>query len=222
MSERIIANRVCVLGGAFNPPTVAHRELLLAGMRRVNAERGVFLPANGVYVREKLADGDFSFSDSDRLRMLNCLCARDCRLSVDDREMRTDGRAYTYDTLKSIERDMPFSEIYFVIGADKLRSLSRWYKSAELRREFRIIAAGRAGDRAEIPDGIMYITLDKALSGISASAFRALFMSGDAERARGMVSPESWSVITESRCDLTGGSKTYTIDDIVKHKEIHS
>ncbi len=214
MSERVYDNRVCVLGGAFNPPTVAHVELLLAGMKCVNAERGLFLPANGAYVREKLADGDFAFSDSDRLNMLNSICEGDARLSVDERELKAAGRAYTYDTLKSIKRDMPCTDIYFIIGADKLHSLSRWYMSEELIREFHIIAAGRAGERNEIPEGITYMTLAKELRNVSASAFRALLAAGNTAQARDMVSPDIWEIVLKAYADLTSAGKTDRIQSI--------
>ena len=44
-----------VLNGSFNPPTLAHFDLLKKAMASAGAERGLFLPANDEYVRRKMA-----------------------------------------------------------------------------------------------------------------------------------------------------------------------
>ena len=52
-------NRIVILGGSFNPPTVAHRRLLCTAMDGVGAERGIFVPSNDAYVMKKMAKSDY-------------------------------------------------------------------------------------------------------------------------------------------------------------------
>ena len=46
---------IVVLGGSFNPPTLAHRKLLCAAMDGVGADRGIFVPSNDAYVTKKMS-----------------------------------------------------------------------------------------------------------------------------------------------------------------------
>ena len=39
-----MTNRIVVMGGSFNPPTVAHLKLMLAAINAVDACQGVFVP----------------------------------------------------------------------------------------------------------------------------------------------------------------------------------
>lgn len=46
--------RIVVMGGSFNPPTLAHLRLMLAAVEAVGAEKGLFVPSNHEYVRKKM------------------------------------------------------------------------------------------------------------------------------------------------------------------------
>ncbi len=51
MAETNDRPKLVVLNGSFNPPTLAHLDLLKKAMAAVGAGRGLFLPANDEYVR---------------------------------------------------------------------------------------------------------------------------------------------------------------------------
>lgn len=42
-------NRIVVLGGSFNPPTIAHRTLMQTAMDAIQADMGIFAPATYGY-----------------------------------------------------------------------------------------------------------------------------------------------------------------------------
>lgn len=43
--------RIVVLGGSFNPPTIAHLRLMEAAMEAVGAEKGIFVPVGEAYLK---------------------------------------------------------------------------------------------------------------------------------------------------------------------------
>ena len=44
---------IVVLGGSFNPPTLAHLKILRAAMERVHAEHGYFVPVSFPYLKSQ-------------------------------------------------------------------------------------------------------------------------------------------------------------------------
>lgn len=46
--------KLIVMGGSFNPPTMAHRRLLLGAVKALGADRGIFVPSSHAYVSIKM------------------------------------------------------------------------------------------------------------------------------------------------------------------------
>ena len=70
--------KIVVMGGSFNPPTLVHQKILLAAMEALGADRGLFVPSSHGYVQnkmEKLGQPQDVFSEQLRLEMLSRLRA---------------------------------------------------------------------------------------------------------------------------------------------------
>ena len=81
--------KIVVMGGSFNPPTLAHQKILLAAMEALGADRGLFVPSSHGYVQnkmEKLGQPQDVFSEQLRLEMLRAMAVEDSRLAVEDME----------------------------------------------------------------------------------------------------------------------------------------
>lgn len=174
------------LGGSFNPPTTAHVAIMRAAIEAVGADEGVFVPSSDAYVRRKMAKtGGRTLPERERAETLRRACAGDARLSVSEAEFGDDGKGNTYDTLAKARREDPDAEIYFVIGADKLRVLPRWRKREKLLAEFRFAVLRREGEDPEKTvakdptlskgaDRFTYVPTPRGVEGVSSSAARAL------------------------------------------------
>ena len=46
-------NKVIVMGGSFNPPTIAHHRLLLGAVKELGADTGVFVPSAQIMSKQK-------------------------------------------------------------------------------------------------------------------------------------------------------------------------
>ena len=62
---------------------------------------------------------------------------------VSDWEIRQGGTSYTYHTAHHLRTQHPGAELYWLIGADQLRQLDRWYRAAELFEIVRFAVAAR-------------------------------------------------------------------------------
>lgn len=147
-----MTNRIVVIGGSFNPPTIAHLKLMLAAVDVMDARLGIFVPTSYKYVAKKLKRQKCpqdTLSDAIRLEMLEGLCKKDDRLAVSQIQMSRTERGYDYEMLVDLQKEYPDDELYFVTGSNKLYVLSRWHRIDELLRDFRILVAKRGEDDLE-------------------------------------------------------------------------
>ena len=100
--------KLVVLTGSFNPPTLAHLDLLKKAIAAVGAERGLFLPANDEYVQRKMAKANESvaISAEARIAMLEAMCCGDLSLGLALAEMGA-ARTCTYESLLRVSEQNP-------------------------------------------------------------------------------------------------------------------
>ena len=182
-----------VMGGSFNPPTVAHSELLRAAMAAISADLGVWLPAAHAYVHGKLkAAGQERelMGDDVRLALVRAAAREGERQTVEDYELRGAGTGYTFETLEAMARSYPGAQIHFLIGSDKLANLPRWHRADELLERFHVLVVHRGG---KLPEDILrddpylaqrrdrfgVVTFPTGMEGVSSSAARRLLLEGD-------------------------------------------
>lgn len=141
--------KIVVLGGAFNPPTIEHLNLMLRAIKDLNAEFGIFVPASDSAVRQKMEkqpNNEIIYSQVRRYQMLSRLCeTRGNRpVMVDICEYgKSDTRIY--DTLTHIQSQYPEHTIIYIIDRETLKDVPTWYKSAEILQQFRLAIATRNG-----------------------------------------------------------------------------
>ena len=210
--------RIVVMGGSFNPPTLAHLRLMLAAVEAVGAEKGLFVPSNHEYVRKKMLrqrlEGEV-LSEDLRAEMLTGMCAEDSRLGVDTCEFGREPGWRTFETMEAIQTKYPEAELYFVAGSDKLRIIPRWHRSKEFLQSFKLLVARRDGtDPEEMirsnpflnkhADAFVFFTELEGLEDISSTHVRKLLSAGDAS-AEEQVHPAVWELLKEgwSKMDIT-------------------
>lgn len=204
MSNKVIV----VLGGSFNPPTLAHKRLLLAAVDALDAELGLFVPSSDSYVRNKMAkvgDPSFVLSETVREDMLSAMAADDPRLCVDTVEFgkKASGKGQkwrTVDTLNALSERYPDYEIYFLAGGDKVKIFPRWDRITEFLSKYRIIVVKRDGDEpekeiarnaflSERSERFFVMNAPDGLEGISSSAIREAISSGNTDLVRESCHP---------------------------------
>lgn len=206
---------IIVMGGSFNPPTVAHLRLMQAVLNQMpkandTENRGILVPSSDAYVRRKMGkqqgDGDKTvLPESLRVEMLESFKQHDRRITVDSRELgTTEVRGHTVATLQAIQSEHPEDTVYFIFGGDKIKGLARWRSFEAMATQFRIIVFSR-GD-ADPLDVIRhdetlsryesaFVVLEQpdGLEGISSTAVRNRMRDGQA--MNGMLTHEVYTLL---------------------------
>ena len=203
--------KIVVMGGSFNPPTIAHQRLLLGAVKELGADMGIFVPSSHTYVSIKMRRAKLPkevLREDIRLRMLNVMCEDDPRLTVDDCEFHRTEKGYTYESMETIQGKYPDAELYFLAGGDKVSVISRWHRIREFLDRFKIVVVKRDGDDPETGlrenpflrdhlDRFQIIPAPDGLDGISSSAVRNKLRSGE-QGAEGMLHPKVWEILQEN------------------------
>lgn len=183
-------DRIVVMGGSFNPPTIAHYKLMQDAMKVVKADLGFFVPVSDAYLKRKMRFNRSAMVLPPQLRisMLKCMCTDDS-LQVSDVEMGT-VRARTLETLMAIQSEYPSAEIYFIMGDDKMKLLVHLCKKREFLDNFKVILYSRNDttltstlDGLAIPsDYLKTIVLcpqPEGIAGVSSSLIRERVVAGE-------------------------------------------
>ena len=202
--------RFVVLGGSFNPPTLAHQRLLLAAVEATGAEKGIFVPSNNDYVRNKMHKQKLEseiLSESVRRDMLEAMCRKHEKLVVDTCEFGRDSKEKTFETMQAIQEKYPDAVLYFVAGADKLGIIPRWHRSREFLELFRILVVKREKSEPEKMiqgnaflnnnSGAFSLIMEpEGIAGISSTEVRNRMREGDASAAE-QLDPDVWQMLLD-------------------------
>lgn len=104
-----------------------------------------------------------------------------------------------------MQREYPDSELYFIVGSDKLYPLPRWYRVDDLLARFRVLVAKRSADDLEKIkevkpylaahwDAFTVFSAPEAIGEISSTLFRDRLRRGDPS-ARELVTPAVWRLL---------------------------
>lgn len=203
MSEMII-----VMGGSFNPPTVAHQQLLLGAVDALGADKGIFVPSSHTYVSIKMRRAKHPrevLPEQIRLEMLRAITVDDPRLEVEDCEFHRTEKGYTYESMETIQTKYPSAQLFFLAGGDKVSAISRWHRIREFLDRFQILLVKRDDDDPETAlrenpflcqylDRFHIIPVPDGLDGISSSAVRDRLRNGE-DGAETMLHPKVWEIL---------------------------
>lgn len=197
------AKRIVVMGGSFNPPTLAHYKLLKAAIDALDADYGFFVPVSDAYLRRKMRNSHppVILSPEMRIKMLRSMCD-DSRMSVCEKEIGTVA-ARTVDTLEELQKEYPEYELYFLMGDDKLKLLIHLTERGEFLQRFKVVLYSREessieetlrsnGVLADYMNNIVVLPQPDGVEGISSSAVRDKMLNG--KPVDKMLCPGVWEM----------------------------
>jgi len=148
--------RIGIMGGTFDP---VHNGHLLLG-KQAYEEYGLdeiwYMPS---HIPPHKKDRTITASE-DRIEMLN-LALKDMSYCVlSEFEMKREGNTYTAHTLALLKEEYPEYEFYFIIGADSLFQIERWYHPEQVMALTTLMVSGREYEGAErsFDEQIAYLT----------------------------------------------------------------
>ncbi len=130
-----------VLGGAFNPPHLAHRRLAAVALERLPIAELRVIPAGD---HPHKGDRDMAPA-ADRLAMCYLLFEGMPKVVIDDRELHRSGPCFTVDTLEELHASAPQRPLFFLIGSDNLPLLATWRSPERILALCTVVTYPRVG-----------------------------------------------------------------------------
>ncbi|MHA1468960.1 MAG: nicotinate (nicotinamide) nucleotide adenylyltransferase [Candidatus Asgardarchaeia archaeon] len=130
--------RILLFGGTFNPIHVGHLLMAQEAVERLNFDKVIFIPS----AIPPFKKSPVSFSQ--RLKMVTMAIDGIDYFEVSDIEAKRGGPSYTIDTVRYFkEKCQNWAKIYWMIGSDCVKELTKWHKIRELLDECIFVIAER-------------------------------------------------------------------------------
>lgn len=131
---------LAVFGGSFDPPHIAHIEIVKSAIKNLDIEKILLVPTYLNPFKES-----FLFSPNERFGWLVRIFKDESLVEVIDYEIQNNKPTPTIDTICFIERKYNPKKIYLLLGDDNLETLDKWHKYESLKEkvEFVIIPRNR-------------------------------------------------------------------------------
>jgi len=140
--------RIGILGGAFDPPHLAHVTLAQMALEQLALDVLHVVPTGQAWhktralspAKDRVAMAQLAFRS-------NSLQERySGKIVVDDREAQRTGPSYTIDTVTEIERLYPKAKLFLIIGQDQALAFERWKEPEQIVQKAQVVIACREMD----------------------------------------------------------------------------
>ena len=114
--------RIGIMGGSFDPIHQGHIRMAQYALESQQLDRVLMLPSGNPPHKPDITPAEH------RWRMVCAACAGIPGLVPCREELDRTGVIYTVDTLSRLQEKYPKAELFYLIGADMLMRLHRWYR----------------------------------------------------------------------------------------------
>ena len=131
--------KIGIFGGTFDPVHMAHLHMAQCALEQGKLDKVIFVP-NGTPPHKNnngITEGEH------RYNMLVLATMDNPCFEVSDYELTKGGLCYTVDTMRYYRAEYPDDDFVFILGADSLDYLDRWYDGANLIKENSFLVAVR-------------------------------------------------------------------------------
>lgn len=127
--------RLGFFGGCFNPPTIAHIELIEKAIKENNLDKVYFVPMGDKYPKDSLIPAYH------RIKMLE-LVLRD-KMDMLFYSVYSPYGMTAAECFRQIEKDFPDSENFYIMGSDNFSKIENWSEYEFLMQNFKYIILDR-------------------------------------------------------------------------------
>ena len=177
---------VVLVGGTFNPVTVAHLKMGQEVRKRFPEAEIVYVPSNMEYIKRwKNLDSIEGFLPHQRKEFLE-IALPQLGFLLDTREMDGVLSGKTYDLVMDY-KEKGYENVYFCAGYDKIEEIPKWYKAEELLKEAKLLLFNRGNAEVSLPtfykekaDRVVFLKMPESTRDVSSTKVRRAFQRGDA------------------------------------------
>ena len=132
--------RIGILGGTFDPIHYGHLAIAEEARVALQLSRVLFIPT----AQQPLKQHQPMAAAEHRLSMVKLACQTNSSFEPSDIEVNRSGVSYTVTTLTTLH-EQGLCHLYFIIGADALADMARWYNVSKLLELAKIVGIKRPG-----------------------------------------------------------------------------
>lgn len=130
--------RVGLLGGAFDPPHLAHVAVAQAAIEQLQLDELRVIPTGQAWHKSRTLG-----PAEHRLAMAQLAFGRLPGVVVDAREIQRQGASYTIDTLHELAAEQPGSQWFVVMGGDQYQAFASWHRWQDILGAATVCVADR-------------------------------------------------------------------------------
>ena len=164
--------QVGILGVNFNPVHNAHLVVADQVRQQLGLDKVLLMPE----YEPPHVDKKETIDEGHRLKMLELAIDGIEGLEIETIELERKGISYTYDTMKLLNERDPDTDYYFIIGADMVDYLPKWYRIDELVEMVQFVGVQRPRYKAGTSYPVIWV--DVPLMDISSSMVREFIAQG--------------------------------------------
>ncbi len=149
--------RIGILGGTFSPPHFGHLILAQEAMEKAGLSKVIFIPCGNPPHKdmEQVIDANLRFE------MVRRAIENAPNFEISDIEINSEGKSYTAKTLEKLRNIYKNDTLCFIVGADSLCNIDRWYHPQEIFDNAEVVAAYRSGlDLTEFSKAVLHCEKD--------------------------------------------------------------
>ncbi|MCE3037565.1 nicotinate (nicotinamide) nucleotide adenylyltransferase [Helicobacter anatolicus] len=131
--------RLALYGGSFDPPHIAHLEIIKEVLDSCALDLLVVMIAY-----QNPLKPSYRFDEKLRLRWMEKICSNYQRVVVSDYEIRNKIN-YTIDTIEYLKKYYQPESIDVILGEDNFLNLDKWHEIEQLKKKVNFILVKRIG-----------------------------------------------------------------------------
>jgi nicotinate-nucleotide adenylyltransferase len=129
--------KIGIMGGTFDPIHNGHIKLALKAYESLNLDKVLFLPSGRSYMKKNVLAAD------KRVAMVELAISKYPQFEISLIEVNKKGNSYTCETLSDLNAMYEDTEFYFIIGADSLFQIEKWYNPEKIFKLSKLVCTVR-------------------------------------------------------------------------------
>lgn len=137
--------RIALYGGSFDPIHIGHLITAINVVENLDIDKLIFIPSNITPLKSTpLKAGNIY-----RYNMIKLSIEDNPKFEVSNYEINKQDISYTYHTVSYFRKMYPDSELYFIVGTDRVKDLHKWYEIKSLSKIVTFIFVARDDESLE-------------------------------------------------------------------------
>jgi nicotinate-nucleotide adenylyltransferase len=133
--------KIALFGGTFDPIHLGHTKVAQVAAEYIDAEAVIFVPAKRSSLKTKP-----QASDRHRLNMIKMAIEDLQNFHTSDCELKRSAPSFTMETINEMQKKLSRNAmLYWLLGADTIDELPRWFRILDLIDECNLACMYRAG-----------------------------------------------------------------------------